>query len=122
MKPHALFVTLLIAIAACTGTVASSGSASSSDTRFTVSSRVGGSSLSNGQTLSGPVVWTATPSGGVTKVDFLIDGAVKWTEHSAPYQFDGDPGGKLDTTALTDAKHTLKVRAYRSGGGTTSKP
>jgi hypothetical protein len=120
VKPHALFVTLLIAIAACTGTVASSGSASSSDTRFTVSSRVGGSSLSNGQTLSGPVVWTATPSGGVTKVDFLIDGAVKWTEHSAPYQFDGDPGGKLDTTALTDAKHTLKVRAYRSGGGTTS--
>jgi hypothetical protein len=119
VKPHALFTTLLIAIMACAG-VAGSGSASSSDRSITVSSRISGSVLANGQTLSGQIVWTAAPSGPATKVEFLIDGAVKWTEHSAPFRFDGDPAGMLDTSSLADGKHRLKVRAYRSGGGSTT--
>jgi hypothetical protein len=73
--------------------------------------------FADGATLSGVVTWSASPSGAtVDRVDFLVDGVVKWTEHYAPYVFNGD-GGRLDTTTLRDGAHTLSVEAYGSGGG-----
>jgi hypothetical protein len=81
---------------------------------FTVSS-----SIANGATLKSSLVWAATPSGSsVSKVEFLIDGALKWTESSAPYQFNGDPNGVLNTSTLSNAAHTLAVKAYAVDGRT----
>jgi hypothetical protein len=85
------------------------------------SSFVVSSSIANGATLTGPVKWTATPSGTtVSSVDFLIDGTLKWTDNIAPYQFNGDPSGTLDTKTLTNGAHTLSVKAHASDGRTAT--
>jgi len=78
------------------------------------------SSIGNGAQLSGSVTWTASPSAAVTKVEFLIDGSVRWTENLAPYQYAGDPNGKLDTTTLANGAHTLAVKAYGTNGKNAS--
>jgi hypothetical protein len=65
----------------------------------------------NGQTLAGTVIWQAAVSGPTpSRVTFSIDGVVKWTQTAAPYSFGGN--GKLDTTALANGDHNLKVTAY----------
>jgi hypothetical protein len=68
-------------------------------------------SPSNGQTVSGSITWSAATSGAVSRVDFAIDGTVKWSEEVAPYVYNGD-GNKLDTTTLANGNHTLSVTAY----------
>ena len=57
------------------------------------------SSITNGSTLAGPVSWVATPSLSASKVEFYIDGALRWTESIAPFVFNGD-GMQLDTRTL----------------------
>ena len=94
------------------------GAASAKD-RFVVSSTVGGTNLANAHVLSGTVAWTATPSGAqASRVEFFIDGASRWTENFAPYRFNGDPDGMLDTTTLANGKHQLVVVAHASNGAT----
>jgi hypothetical protein len=78
------------------------------------------SSIANGSTLSGSVPWTATPSATVSKVDFYIDGALKWTEKIAPYVYNGD-GKTLDTKTLTNASHVLKLVATAATGTATAQ-
>lgn len=75
------------------------------------------SSISDGSSLSQPVAWIATPStiSGVDHVDFLIDGAVSWTEHKTPYTFNDD-GNRLQPWLLALGAHDLTVRAVTSGG------
>ena len=78
------------------------------------------SSVANGATLTGSLTWTATPSETtVSSVEFLIDGTVKWTEHTAPYAFNGD-GKQLDTTTLSNGPHTLIVKAHATDGRTAT--
>jgi hypothetical protein len=77
------------------------------------------SSIPNGATLTGSLAWTATTNRSVTKIQFFIDGTLKWTENYAPYEFNGD-GNKLDTTTLANANHTLKVVAL-AGDGTQAE-
>jgi hypothetical protein len=73
-----------------------------------------------GATLSGSLVWEAKMTAGTaSKVDFLIDGAQRWTEGAAPYRFNGDLG-TLDTRTLANGTHTLTVRATDSGGKTAT--
>ena len=74
------------------------------------------SSIANGATLGGSVAWIVNASGSVARIDFLIDGTKKWSEAYAPYQFNGDPNGKLDTTTLANGSHTLLAVAYGSSG------
>jgi hypothetical protein len=75
------------------------------------------SSIADGATINGSMVWTATASGDtVSKVEFLIDGTTKWTDQVAPYQFGGDPAGRFDTTLLKNGQHRLAVTAYGTGG------
>ncbi len=59
-------------------------------------------------TLNGIVNVTATASDnvGVQKVEFYVDGALKATDTSSPYNF------SLDTTTLANSGHTLKAIAY----------
>ena len=77
---------------------------------FTVSS-----SITNGSTLAGPVSWVATPSLSASKVEFYIDGALRWTESIAPFVFNGD-GMQLDTRTLSDGSHLLKAVATATDG------
>jgi Fibronectin type III domain/Bacterial Ig domain len=78
--------------------------------------------ISNGAILSGSsVVWTAIPSGVPMRVEFLINGTVSSTELTSPYQFNGDPSGTLDTNALTNGSHQLKVRALYANNLTAER-
>lgn len=74
------------------------------------------SSITNGSTLAGALVWDARPSRPVSKVDFYIDGTLRWTEFAEPYMFNGDPDGRLDSTTLADGSHVLKLAAAGTDG------
>lgn len=70
-----------------------------------------------GGVLTGKVPWSATVTAGTaSKVEFYIDGVLRWTETFAPYTFNGDPGGLLDTTTLADGTHALGVKGYDAAG------
>ena len=85
-------------------------------TPFTVTS-----SIRNGSTLSGRLTWSAVPQGASAEsIEFLVDGVSRWTEALAPYQFNGDPNGALDTTAIDNGAHTLAVLAHAVDGRTTT--
>jgi Big-like domain-containing protein/polysaccharide lyase-like protein len=71
-----------------------------------------------GATVSGNIVWEATVSNGTpARVEFLIDGALKWTERGAPYRYNGDTS-YLDTRTLSNGSHTLTARAVATTGQT----
>jgi hypothetical protein len=75
------------------------------------------SSPANGATVSGSIAWIVGASGsGVARIDFLIDGVKRWTEQVAPYYYNGDPDGRLDTTTLVNGSHTLIAIAYNGSG------
>jgi hypothetical protein len=74
------------------------------------------SSPVNGQTVTGNVVWEVSLlTGAPSKIEFAVDGSVKWSESQAPYVFGGD-GATLDTTKLSNGTHTLSATAYGSRG------
>ena len=64
--------------------------------------------------LAGIVPWRARTTGGVQRVEFVIDGRILWTDRTAPFSFAGTRG--LNTTRLANGSHVLELRAY--GGGT----
>ena len=65
----------------------------------------------NGTTVSGTIAWeVAVTAGAPSKVEFLVDGAAKFSDSSAPF------GGSLDTTKLANGNHTLSATAYGSKG------
>src|SRR5581483_3690573 len=66
----------------------------------------------NGSTVSGTVSVTASASDnvGVTRVEFYLDGALKSTDTSSPYSW------SWDTTASSNASHTLTSKAYDAAG------
>lgn len=63
--------------------------------------------------LSGIVPWRTRTTGGVRRVEFVIDGRVVWTDRRAPFAFVG--GGGLNTTRLDNGAHVLELRAYGDG-------
>jgi hypothetical protein len=71
--------------------------------------------LTNGQTLSGSIAWTAQISGVPNRVEFAIDGTVLWTEPTSPFTFNGH-GDTLATTTLANGSHTFTVTAYQTPG------
>ncbi len=80
------------------------------------------SNISNGAVLRGSsVVWTATATGSPIRVEFLIDNVLAWTETASPYQFNGDPSGRLNTRTLSNASHQLKIRAVYGNNSTAEK-
>lgn len=60
---------------------------------------------------SGNHIWVATAQKTPVRMEFFIDGVLRTTELNSPYQFNGDPAGRLDTTTLTNGIHILKVVA-----------
>jgi N-acetyl-anhydromuramyl-L-alanine amidase AmpD len=82
--------------------------------------RVDSPTISEGQTLRGTVPWTATASGtGLARVEFLVNGAVRWRSTRAPHRFAGGRG--LNTTALRNGRHVLEVRAVGRNGASARR-
>jgi len=79
------------------------------------------STIPDGARVTGAVRWegkVVTDGGAaVDKVEFLIDGKVRWTEKNPPYVFDDD-AGILPTWVLTPGAHRLSVRATTVDGKT----
>lgn len=69
------------------------------------------------------VRWLAHPPGkasGVTEVRFLIDGKLRWVEHSAPFNYGSDDThghlGWLVTSWLSPGRHRFTAQARLTGG------
>ena len=66
--------------------------------------------------------WTAypnVPAARIDRVEFLIDGKVRWIEGSRPYNYGGDDRGHLGyliTTWLKPGRHTFTTRAFDTAG------
>jgi len=72
------------------------------------------STVVDGSTISGPVGWTVTISPTPTKVDYYIDGVKNaYVDTSPPFTYGGD-NKTLDTTKLSNGKHTLREVATYS--------
>jgi hypothetical protein len=70
----------------------------------------------DGQQVSGSVTWQVSVSGATpTRVDFAVDGTVRWSQKTPPYLYGGRTGG-LDTTTLADGPHALTATAYGAKG------
>lgn len=55
------------------------------------------------------IVWSALPS-EMAKIEFIIDGVVKYTSNTNPFTFN------FDTTKLTNGSHNFSVRATAADG------
>lgn len=82
-----------------------------------------GSPTAPGSVQKGTLIWQVTNvPAGTARVEFRIDAdgshpdgvAGVWIEQFSPYQWQGDPAGRLDTTKLKDGVHKLGVRCYRN--------
>ncbi|HSX04546.1 MAG TPA: Ig-like domain-containing protein [Rhabdochlamydiaceae bacterium] len=69
-------------------------------------------SPANGSTVANTVQITAnaTDNVGVTKVELYVDNGLRFTDTAPPYTF------SLDTTGLTNGKHTIEATAYDAHG------
>jgi N-acetyl-anhydromuramyl-L-alanine amidase AmpD len=76
-------------------------------------------SLTEGQVVQGSVVWQVTVAGPVRRLEWLIDGKLRWTSKALPFVFDGKDG-VWDTSAETAGPHTLTVRTV-AGDGTRAE-
>jgi hypothetical protein len=65
-------------------------------------------------TLRGVVPWRAKASGGVTRVEFSINGRVVWIDRRAPFAYAGGRG--LNTTKLGNGRHVLQVHGIAGPG------
>jgi hypothetical protein len=76
----------------------------------------------NGVKISGrKVVWLLRcPSSKPARVEFLIDGAMRWMGRKAPYRFRGRHG-YLDSTKLSNGSHTLAVARIRGKSKVVSR-
>jgi hypothetical protein len=107
-------VALLGMVAACGGSGGSEAKAGNSPSPRAVSLH---SSIHSGDVLTRPLVWQATVdrAGGVVvdQVDFLIDGRVRWSEQSSPYEF--NEGRLFVPWTVGAGSHPFAVRAISAG-------
>jgi hypothetical protein len=62
-----------------------------------------------GEATYGTLLLQATPTAGVSSVEFLVDGNVVGSDNSGPFDYE------WDSTTVTDGFHTVTARAVRSG-------
>jgi len=116
-----LFVAVMLAATA--GLVLVVGAAAAPRGSFRVISTLDGKSV-----LPRHIHWYANAQGTtVVRVDFLIDGRLRWTQHKPPYIFgdQSDDLGKLDrgylvTSWLTPGLHRFTVKATATDSRTAS--
>lgn len=77
------------------------------------------SAIADGAVLSAALPWQASVKAdmadSVSRVEFVVDGNVRWTEKSEPYVFDDD-GELLTPWLLGNGTHVLSVRAVAGSG------
>jgi hypothetical protein len=98
----------LLALVALGAAAVTAGSASSAKQPFKITSTLDGKTV-----LPHRIHWLAFPRVPPTtkvKVEFLIDGIVRWHERDIPYTY-SDDGGYLVTSWITPGKHRFTVRA-----------
>jgi hypothetical protein len=111
------FLVSLVVVTGC-GSSATGGSEQATSTP-TIAAFSVASSILNGATLSEPIAWTATATAMLSRVDFLVDGAVKWTEYKTPYFFNDD-GNLLHPWLLGAGPHLLTTRGVATSGAQAS--
>jgi hypothetical protein len=100
---------------ACAASAGSAGAADGAAARqaFKVTSTLDGK-----QVLPHRIRWIAHPAiprSRVARVEFLIDGRLRWVERNAPYVY-GDDSDWLVTSWLAPGRHRFSVRATAKGG------
>ena len=111
-------IVFALVFAAIGGYVIYRSFASSLGTPYTITS-----SLADNSTITGSVIWTATVTPQPYEVDFYVDGVKdSHVEIYPPYQYKGDPNGVLNTTTLSNGKHTFEEVAIFDSGGATTLP
>jgi len=111
---------LILTVAACSqgpATPAHTASPAASPAKPKVTSTLDGLTA-----LPHRIHWQAFPGGpssDVSEVDYLIDGKLRWIEHSAPY-FYGSDGNYLVTSFLAPGAHTFTTRAIWANGRTAT--
>jgi N-acetylmuramoyl-L-alanine amidase/Bacterial Ig domain len=68
---------------------------------------------------AGTVPWRARVRGPVRRVDFLVDGKLRWRDRRAPFSFAGGRGWR--TLGLANGRHRLELRAYGPRGSWTRR-
>ncbi len=107
------------------GIALTAAGASSAAPQFSVRSTLHGRKFSVTSTLHGKkvlphrIAWVARAA-GATEVKFLIDGKVRWIEHTPPYSY-SDDGGYLVTSWLSPGPHRFTVRAESYRGEKASE-
>jgi N-acetyl-anhydromuramyl-L-alanine amidase AmpD len=77
--------------------------------------QVQSTTLRRGQTVTGIVPWRVATSGRrATRVDFVLDGRVVWSDDRAPYALGGGRG--WNTMHLGNGAHVLEARAIGGDG------
>ena len=61
------------------------------------------------------VAASASAKAGVARVEFRVDGILRWTSRSTPFVLNGE-GGTWKTAALANGRHTLTATAYDRRG------
>lgn len=71
-------------------------------------------SIPSGDDVTGIVPWSVATTGAkASRVDFLIDGRLLWSDSRAPFAFAGGRG--WNTTQIPNGTHVLTVRAVGAG-------
>jgi N-acetylmuramoyl-L-alanine amidase/Bacterial Ig domain len=87
---------------------------------FPVRLQVTSTTIDPGAALQGIVPWrVATRGVNASRVDFLVDGRVKWSDSVRPFAFAGGRG--LNTTSLPNGTHVLTARATGSGANAAQR-
>jgi N-acetylmuramoyl-L-alanine amidase len=84
------------------------------DVELLLPPRLEWSSLHAGQRLIGRRTWRVVASAPVRRVEFWIDGRLRWTDRRRPFTFASKRG--LATTALPNGPHRLLIRALTADG------
>jgi hypothetical protein len=65
------------------------------------------------------LTWSALVTGTASRVEFFVDGRLRWTEYSSPWVYNGDRG-TLSAEWLGRGKHTLTVKAVAADGASAT--
>jgi len=119
-KAHISGVVLLACVLVVSSAAARGGA--SERAKFKVTSTLDGKKV-----LPARLHWLARPqlpSSDISRVDFLIDGKLRWIENHAPYNYGSDDNGRnrgfLITTWLAPGRHRFTVRVTDKQGGKAS--
>ena len=97
---------------------ASAQSSASAPIASATSSFAVNSTIADGQTISGSVLWEASPTQTINFAQFYIDGVLTQTISSSPYEYNQSTTGELDTTTLSNGNHVLGIRLLSSDNRT----